>query len=361
MQEVKVELPPGRSRGYTIYVGKDLSGRLGSLLDLNRYSSLFVVTDDAVPAAFLKDLLAPLPQGTSCLKLPSGDRNKGMNAVQKIWTALHEAGCDRKSLVINLGGGVIGDLGGFAASTYMRGVDFVNVPTTLLSQVDASIGGKTGFNFAGVKNLVGTFDQPAGVVIDVNTIGSLPERELVSGFAEVIKHGLIHDRHYFDQATSKKPAEFSPDELTDIISGSCRIKLAIIKDDIRESGARKLVNFGHSVGHAVEALSHEVGRPLLHGEAISIGMAAEAGIAVKLGLLDAGDLESVVKALRNAGLPVSVRGMEPVRIIAKMRSDKKNVAGRLNFTLIDRIGHAIYDQQVPETTVIEALHTVLER
>lgn len=359
MKEVSVKLPLSESRGYMIHVGAGALKDIASLAGADKYSKLVVVTDESVERLLLEELMKSLPGATS-VALPAGEANKNIESVQKVWQALYDAGCDRKSLVVNLGGGVIGDVGGFAASTYMRGTDFLNVPTTLLSQVDSSIGGKTGVNFAGIKNLVGTFNQPAGVVIDPQTLESLPGRELASGFAEVIKHGLIWDKDYFEQATAKKPKEFTQDELTDIIAGSCRIKLAIIQDDIKESGKRKLVNFGHTVGHAVEALSHQSDNPLLHGEAISIGMAAEADISVRLGRLPTQDLERVKQALKRAGLPVTARGLDLEDIRQKMRSDKKNTGGKLNFTLLDAIGRASYDQEVPESTVTEALQAVIE-
>ncbi len=360
MQEVKVDIPLAEQRGYKIHVGTGLIKEVGTLYDAGQYSKVLIVTDDTVESLLLKELKSSLPPGTVSVLLPAGETNKDIDSVQKVWKALHEAGCDRKSLLINLGGGVIGDVGGFAASTYMRGIDFLNVPTTLLSQVDSSIGGKTGINFADIKNLVGSFNQPVGVVIDPQTLATLPARELSSGFSEVIKHGLIWDEGYFGQATAKRPSEFTQEELTDIITGSCRIKLAIIKDDIREGGARKLVNFGHTVGHAVEALSHETSSPLLHGEAVSIGMAAEAGISVRLDKLAQTDLERVRQALANAGLPVSASGIRAEDILDKMRSDKKNTGGRLNFTLLDRIGHAVYNQEVSSEVVTEAIKAILD-
>lgn len=361
MKEVGVELPLSGSRGYKVSVGAGALKEIGSFIDAGRYSRIVVLTDASVGKLLLEDLLGGLP-GASSVTLDPGENHKDIASVQKVWQALYDAGCDRKSLVINLGGGVIGDIGGFAASTYMRGIDFLNVPTTLLSQVDSSIGGKTGINFAGIKNLIGSFNQPVGVVADPAVLKTLPERELASGFAEVIKHGLVWDKDYFERSAAKKPADFTLDELTDIITGSCRIKLDIIRDDIKEGGKRKLVNFGHTVGHAVEALSHDTDKPLLHGEAVSIGMTAEADMSVRLGRLPAADLERLKRVLGQAGLPVAARGLglDVADIRAKMGSDKKNTGGKLNFTLLDAIGKASYNQEVPEPTVTEALQAVLE-
>jgi 3-dehydroquinate synthase len=358
MQEVTVRLPLDKSRGYKIHVGEQAIEKIGSLFELGQYSKIVVVTDDAVRPVLLGQLTAALPQGSPSVILPAGEKYKDIKSVQKIWTVLHDAGCDRKSLLINLGGGVIGDVGGFAAATYMRGIDFLNVPTTLLAQVDASVGGKTGFNFAGIKNLAGTFTQPIGVVIDPRTLESLPEAEFLSGFGEIIKHGVIKDKDYFAKVTAKTPGEFSAEELGDIIAGSCRIKAAIVGDDETESGARKLLNFGHTVGHAVEALSLETAEPLLHGQAISIGMVAEARISQVLNMLGETDLKRLRGVLTAAGLPVSAKGFTSDDILLKMRSDKKNEGGELNFTLLDDIGQASYDQHPPEDIVTEALRTI---
>lgn len=362
MQEVKVDLPQSkRQRGYRILVGAGLLGKVGTLYDLEHYSRVFVLTDETVGPLLLGDLLATLPEGTASLVLPAGEQHKTVDSMQRIWEALHEAGCDRKSLLINLGGGVIGDMGGFAASTYMRGIDFLNLPTTLLAQADASVGGKTGFNFAGIKNLIGTFNQPVGVIMDTGILSSLPEREFTAGFGEIIKHGAILDRSHFEKATAKPPSEFTEEELAGIIAESCRIKASLVSEDETEGSSRKVLNFGHTVGHAIEALSHDTDQPLLHGEAVSIGMVAEGLIAQAYGLLAQDDLEQLRQALQNAGLPVTASGFATEDVLKKMRSDKKNDSGELNFTLIKDIGQAVYDQKVPLKMVTEAIDVIIDR
>lgn len=359
MQKITVKQDAPDQADYTINIGSGTLEKIGSLYDFERYYKLFIVTDENVEPLLLEKLKAALPSEADSIVLPVGEKQKNIDNVQKVWSALHASGCDRKTLLINLGGGVVGDIGGFAASTFMRGIDFLNVPTTLLSQVDSSVGGKTGFNFDGIKNLIGSFNQPIGVVIDPQTLATLPKREFVSGFAEIIKHGLVQDKHHFEQATAKRPLEFTPDELVDIITKSCRIKLGIIEVDIREGSTRKLVNFGHTVGHAVEALSLEAGTSLLHGEAVSIGMVAEATISTHFDLLPAADLEKVKQALKKATLPVTVHGQRLEDILEKMRSDKKNNSGKLNFTLIDSIGHALYNKEVPSSVVTEAIQAII--
>ncbi|HSA84312.1 MAG TPA: 3-dehydroquinate synthase, partial [Patescibacteria group bacterium] len=278
MKILTINIPTAQKQ-YPILIGNELIGNLTNHIDINNYSRIFIVTDNIVAPLFLKKLLQTLPEGTAAITLSSGEKEKNIVTVGKIWSAMKENNLDRKSLVINLGGGVIGDMGGFAASTYMRGIDFLQIPTTLLSQIDASVGGKTGVDFAGIKNLVGSFQQPIGVIIDTQTLKTLPKREFLSGFGEMIKHGLIADKTYFELVTSKQPQSFSQEELINLIARSCEIKKTIVEQDETENGLRKLLNFGHTIGHAIESLSLETEMPLLHGEAVAIGMVAEAKVA----------------------------------------------------------------------------------
>lgn len=358
MQKVTVRLASKPKQDYLIYIGNGIVGQIKSLYNFSRYSKVFIITDRKAGRLMLDKLTKALPIATASVVLPAGEKYKDIASVQKIWTAMHQAGCDRQTLVINLGGGVIGDIGGFAASTYMRGVDFLNIPTTLLSQVDASVGGKTGFNFSGIKNLVGTFNQPIGVVIDTEALAGLSKREFLSGFAEIIKHGLIWDKAYFEQATAKKPRDFSPDELVSLITQSCHIKAEVIQDDETEKGFRKLLNYGHTIGHALEALSLETPKPLLHGEAVGIGMRAEAIISHRLGLLSKADLERIEQVLVRAGLPTNMPGAKLTEVLQKMQSDKKNNRGKVNFILLSGLGKAVYGQEVTKPLVAEAIRAV---
>ncbi|HEX3082328.1 MAG TPA: 3-dehydroquinate synthase [Candidatus Saccharimonadia bacterium] len=353
MQTITVDIP-GRSQSYPILAGTALLGNIAGLVSFKHYTRAFVVTDEAVGPLFASRITKQLGLPVDTITLPAGETAKNLESVSKIWSAMQQAGCDRKSLVIALGGGVIGDMAGFAASTYMRGVDYLQVPTTLLSQIDSSIGGKTGIDFGGVKNLVGTFAQPVAVVIDTDTLATLSERQLVAGFGEIIKHGLIRDATYLQQVTSKRPQEFSRDELAVLIAGSCRIKAEIVMGDEREAGMRKLVNFGHTIGHAVEALSLETEAPLLHGEAVSIGMVVEAALSARQGLLSSSDAMRITELLQAAGLPVRVPKFAVEQIFNKMKSDKKNVRGELRFILLRALGEAVWDQVVPEE-VVEAV------
>ena len=303
----------------------------------------------------MKKLLHSLPADTDFIVLPSSEKEKNIKNVQKIWITLADRQHDRKSLVINLGGGIIGDMGGFAASTFMRGVDFINIPTTLLSQVDASIGGKTGIGFTGIKNLIGTFDQPVAVVVDTTALSTLPKREFLSGFAEIIKHGLVADKKHFEKVTAKNPLNFSKVELKEIILRSILLKVQVVENDPSESGTRKILNFGHTIGHAIESLSFETRTPLLHGEAVSIGMLVEAKISYLMELLPEKDLQIIQKVLIAANLPTPMPNLKKYEILNNMTLDKKNEKRKINFTLLKGIGKAIINQSVPASIVSQVL------
>lgn len=350
-----------KRKEYPIFIGNHLMEKIASLYDFSNYSRVFIVTDQNIKPLFLKTLMVAVSINATFFTLTPGEKEKHVGNIQKIWKAMHEAQCDRKSLVINLGGGVVGDMGGFAASTYMRGIDFLNIPTTLLAQVDASVGGKTGIDFSGIKNLVGTFDQPKAIIVDVQTMATLPKREFLSGFAEIIKHGLIKDRRYFAKVTSKHPLEFNQNELLDIIKRSCEIKAEIVESDETENGQRKLLNFGHTIGHAIEALSLETNRPLLHGEAISVGMVAAAKISQRIGFLSNADVEIIQQSLQNADLPIRITGIATDTILKKIKSDKKNEKGKINLTLLQSIGKGVYNQNISEAEIIKAIKYIQKR
>lgn len=355
MEKLTINIPAPAQKTYPIFIGKNLLQKIAKLYPVEKYTTVIILTDEIVAPLFLDKVLESLPKETKSIIVPTGENNKNIETLQFIWKKLIEYGVDRKSLLINLGGGVIGDIGGFAASTYMRGIDFINVPTTILAQVDESVGGKTMIDFANIKNIVGTFYQPSAVIFDITTLRSLPDRQILSGFAEIIKHGIIKDKRYFDKVTSKKPLEFSEDEMIDIITGSCEIKAKIVEKDEKESGIRKIVNFGHTIGHAVEVISLDTNKPLLHGEAVSIGMVAETKIANILGMLSQNDYEIVKNSLINAGLPTAIPKYQINTILDKMKSDKKNTGGIINFTLITKIGEGLIDQTVPEKILKETI------
>ncbi|OGH18852.1 MAG: 3-dehydroquinate synthase [Candidatus Levybacteria bacterium RIFCSPHIGHO2_12_FULL_38_12] len=356
MRKIQINIASDK-KSYPIFVG---SGILDAItkFDLYSYSKIVVITDTHIENLFLKKIVPYFPQNISTIIIPCGERAKSITCILEIWRQLLEIGCDRKSLVINIGGGVIGDMGGFAASTFMRGLDFLQIPTTLLAQVDSSIGGKTGINFLGVKNLIGVFRQPIGVMCDVSVLESLSDRILTEGFGEVIKHGAIADRSYFNFVTSKKPKEFSQKELSKVVSGSIEIKKCIVEEDVTEKDRRRLVNFGHTIGHALESLSLESGSPLLHGEAVSIGMIAEGKISVLKNILKQEDLETITKALEHAGLPTKAQNIDHKKVMEKIKSDKKSERGIVYFTLLSGIGTCQTGQEVSDQNIKKALEFV---
>jgi len=281
--------------------------------------------------------------------VPAGEGAKNLDTVAGLYAAALESGLDRESAFIALGGGVTGDLTGFAASTYMRGVKFIQMPTTLLAQVDSSVGGKTGVDFAGMKNIVGTFYQPASVIINTDTLKTLPERQVLSGLAEIIKYGIITDESFlkFLEANINSIVALDSQALVHAIGRSCSIKAEIVSKDERDQGIRAVLNFGHTVGHAIEALGGM--SAYTHGEAVAIGMVAEANIALLLGLIDSSLADRIRDLLRRAGLPVRLPDFSNESLVRLMQHDKKTTGSRFVFALPKGPGQAcIYKDVKPE-------------
>lgn len=348
-----------------IFIGNNLLSKINQLFDFNRFSKVAILTDTNVAKHWLPSVKKSLKQKTSKIIIKPGEKEKNIETIKNIWKKMFEFGLDRKSLLINLGGGVIADMGGFAASTFMRGIEFLNIPTTLLAQVDASIGGKTGIDFQGIKNSIGTFKDPIGVVIDVGTLKTLPKRELISAFGEIIKHGVISGREYFDLVTSKKPEEFNQNELIKIIKESIKIKSDIVKKDPKETTElRKILNFGHTIGHVIESLSWETDKPLLHGEAIAIGMVAESNLASSncvscTAMLSEKDFELIESTITNAGLPTKVTNIKSEDAMKMILSDKKNIRRKILWSLPKRIGEVLVNVNVREDLVIKAIQSII--
>jgi 3-dehydroquinate synthase len=339
MRSVKVALA---GHPYDICIGSGLLDGLGERLRALRPSRLLVVTDARVGplyAARVRAALQPLA-ATTVFELAGGETDKELRAVEAVLDALLAAGADRRSVVIALGGGVVGDIAGFAAAIYMRGIRFVQVPTTLLAQVDSSVGGKTGVNHPRGKNLIGAFHQPEAVVADTATLRTLPRRELAAGLAEVLKHGLLADADYFASVSADLPRLLACDEpaLAAAIARSCEIKAAIVARDERESGERALLNLGHTFGHAIEALTGY--QRWLHGEAVGCGLCLAADLSQRLGLISPAEVAGVVQAVDAAGLPTRIDGLSRDAAIESMRGDKKSEAGEIRFIVMERIGRA---------------------
>lgn len=358
MKKITVHIK-NENQTYPIFIGSGLLRKIESLIPLEQYGKIIIITDTVVEKFLLKNKPQLFAKETSTIVLPTGEHAKSIETVEEIWREFIRLQCDRSSLIVNIGGGVISDIGGFAASTFMRGVDFINIPTTLLSQVDASVGGKTGINFDDIKNIIGMFQQPKAVVIDVDTLTNLPERIFREGFGEIIKHGLIADKKYFEIVTAKKPDEFTKEELIEIIAQSCQIKTTIIEQDTKESDMRKKLNFGHTIGHALEALYLETEHPLLHGEAVAIGMIAESYISFLKNLISEKTLTDIVYKLTQSELPVTVTGMQTEHVLEKITHDKKQRNGKVQWTLLTAIGESIINQDVSEDLIKKALEKVM--
>jgi len=355
MKKILLKFVKNRSRTICpIFIGTGLIGHINNLIPLKDYSSAVIVTDENIPAVFI-DTLKDLPIRNGVIRIPAGELNKSLDNVQKIWFKLHKIGCDRKSLIINIGGGIVGDVGGFAASTYMRGIDFMQIPTTLIAQADAGIGGKNGINFDGVKNLIGLIRQPIGVVMDIDTLKTLPPREFVSGFGEIIKHGLIGDPKLYRFAVSKKPVEFTKKELVWLVERSCELKAAIVSHDETEKGMRKLLNFGHTLGHALEALSLRSRHPLNHGEAVCLGMITESYISYRMGLLALKEFNDIERKIKSLDLFRPIDNISDLDVLRVIKSDKKSKQGIVRWTLLTKIGKGKINITVPDIIVSESL------
>ena len=345
---------------YPVYIGTDALKELNAFLKKNDYSlPVFILLDENVEKHCLDLLLneAPELKTASIIKIQSGEEHKSIDTCKEIWTALTNAGADRKSLLINLGGGVIGDMGGFAAATYKRGINFVNVPTTLLAQVDASIGGKVAVDLDNLKNQVGLFAYPKAIFINPDFLKTLDKRQLTSGFAEVIKHALIRDKAYWNQI--REISDLNNVEWGDIIQRSVEIKKAVVEEDPKEQGLRKILNFGHTIGHAIETYSitpeynqgHMV--PLLHGEAISIGMICEAWLSLQqhenrsVGITEE-ELSEIENIVFRFFPKFQISKINKNVISDLMLHDKKNQKAQINFTLLDTVGEASYDHYLTE-------------
>ena len=342
------------SLGYTVFFENSLTA-LQQFIDAGNYSQIIIMVDRNTNDHCLPVLQAALPElvDYDVIEVDPGEENKNIDFCIGVWNTMLDFGVDRKALMINLGGGVVTDMGGFAASTFKRGIDFVQVPTTLLAQVDASVGGKTGIDLGNLKNIIGTFTQPKAVFISADFLKTLDGRQLRSGFAEVIKHGLIYDRELFALA---KTVDEQQDDLNAIVHRSVAIKNAVITEDPTEKGLRKILNFGHTIGHAVEGYSLEHDEtPLLHGEAIAVGMICEAYLSHKINGLSAEDLTEIADFFIAKYEPVALNPERYERLVELMRNDKKNEQNKVGFALLREIGACDFDLFADEDLIVESL------
>lgn len=368
IETVHVDLGP---RSYDIHVGAGLIGQADRYLTpLLRRARVAIVTDETVAGLHLPALRQTLDEAGiahDSMILPPGEQTKCFAELERLTGNLLDAGIERGDLIIALGGGVIGDLTGFAASILRRGVGFAQIPTTLLAQVDSSVGGKTGINTPHGKNLIGAFHQPRLVLADTATLDTLPPRQFLAGYAEIVKYGLLGDADFFDWLDANLDAirEGDADARAHAIVKSCTAKAAIVAADEREGGVRALLNLGHTFGHALEAATNYSNR-LVHGEGVAIGMALAFGLSARLGFCPAQDAARVRQHLARAGLPTRLADIDGAlpnadRLIDLMGQDKKIVNGKLTFILAKRIGEAFITRDVPPTQLrdfLQELETV---
>ena len=318
-----------------------------------KYSKVIVIADNNTKKHCYPLIKASLPKH-KLVEIRSGEPNKILATCEKIWTVMTSEELDRHALVINIGGGVIGDMGGFCAAVYKRGIDFIQVPTTLLSQVDASVGGKLGIDFQGFKNHIGVFKLPESVLIDPVFLNTLPEREIRSGFAEIIKHCLIADQNKWNEISHR---DFEEQNWADLIAHSVKIKQKIVEEDPTEKGLRKILNFGHTLGHAVETLflSKNANQRLFHGEAIAVGMIMESYLSFKRGLITKESLEQIEEFIFAIYGKVKISAEDVEAIIALTRQDKKNKGNEVRFSLLTGIGSCGYDMVVSVADMRKAI------
>jgi 3-dehydroquinate synthase len=329
-------------RSYPIVIGSGLLNNTALLAEHILAKQVLIVTNEIVAPLYLETLQRGIPADeTHALVLPDGEEQKSLQTFSRIIDELMERGFHRDACVIALGGGVIGDVSGFAASCFQRGITFVQVPTTLLSQVDSSVGGKTAVNHVNGKNMIGAFYQPSCVLADTATLATLPPREFAAGLAEVIKHSLILDFEFFKWLEAHLDDLLTMDAaaLNLVVRKNCELKAAIVAEDEREHGRRALLNFGHTFGHALESLSGY--GQLLHGEAVSIGMSLAARTSAQLGKLNDADCERIENLLVKAGLPVSAPQVEVELLLERMYMDKKASAAGLNLVLLGQLGEGV--------------------
>ena len=321
---------------------------------------LCIVTDSKVDELYgdeVRNLLEGRCLKTAKFVFPQGEENKTLDTVRTLYRFLIEEGFDRKDMLLALGGGVVGDLAGYAAATYLRGIDFVQIPTTLLSQCDSSIGGKTGVDFDGYKNMVGAFKMPKLVYMNLSVLQTLDDRQFFSGFAEVMKHGLIRDAVFYEWLIDKmyEICERDLDTLEEMVMRSCAVKKLVVEKDPTEQGDRALLNLGHTIGHAIEKAKNF---ELYHGECVALGTVAAAYISWKRGMLSMEEYYEIRDMFVPFYLPITVEGIDPQEILRLTKSDKKMSAGKIRFVLLKKIGKAVIDHTVTDEEILEAVREI---
>ncbi|MCH5342732.1 MAG: 3-dehydroquinate synthase [Acetatifactor sp.] len=346
---------------YDIVFTQSFDGLWEELAELSaEQKRICIVTDSTVDGIYGEEILKIL-EG-KCLKaakyvFPAGEENKTLDTVRGVYKFLIEEGFDRKDMLLALGGGVVGDLTGYVAATYLRGIDYVQVPTTLLSQTDSSIGGKTGVDFDGYKNMVGAFKMPKLVYMNISALKTLDDRQYFSGFAEVMKHGLIKDAAFYEWLIEKmyEICERDPDTLEEMLMRSCAVKKLVVEKDPTEQGDRALLNLGHTIGHAIEKYKNFT---LYHGECVALGIVAAAFISWKKELLTMEEYYEIRDMFVPFYLPISVDDIDPQKILRLTKSDKKMEANTIKFVLLKKIGKAVIDRTVTDEEILAAINEI---
>ena len=354
MKTLEVDLG---NRSYPIYIGSDLIDQSELFSACKKATSVYIVTNTTVAPLYAERLtktLEKLDKPVRTIILPDGESYKDWKNLQLIFDDLLKFGADRQAMLVALGGGVIGDMTGFAAASFMRGIRFIQVPTTLLAQVDSSVGGKTGINHPLGKNMIGAFHQPAAVIADLNTLKTLPARELSAGLAEVVKHGAIADAEFLSwiEANAQALLECDTTAMAHAVLRSCEIKSAVVSADEREGGIRATLNFGHTFGHAIEAgMGYGA---WLHGEAVACGMVMGADLSRRLNFITQDEVNRLTKIIQSMNLPTNPPKFGAQRFMELMQVDKKTEGGQIRYVVLEKIGKAQI-KSVPDSQVIETL------
>lgn len=353
-----LEIKQNDKKIYDIYLDDSYEHLLDKLKELNVLNrKICIITDSNVAPLYLKevsDICSEIASKVISFIFEAGEKNKNLNIIEQIYEKLILEKFDRNDFLIALGGGVTGDMTGFAAATYLRGISFIQLPTTLLSQVDSSIGGKTGVDFNQYKNMIGAFHQPSLVYMNLNTLKTLNDRELCAGMAEVIKHGLIKDSSYYSWIKDHHIRILNRDYevLEEMIYKSCQIKGDVVEHDPKEQGERALLNFGHTVGHSIEKLMNF---EWLHGECVAIGSVVATAISMNKGFISKDEFDDIKKCFNAFNLPVKINHLNPVDILAASKSDKKMDAGKVKFILLQSLGYGIIDKTITDQEILDGI------
>ena len=355
-------MTPIQSNTYTIYFNDSSFAYLENLLQPDVYSKIFVLVDENTNEYCLPYFLSNLPTEIEIeiIEIEAGEEHKNMYTCMDLWHTLIDLEADRKSILLNLGGGVITDIGGFIASTFKRGIDFINIPTTLLAMVDASVGGKNGVDLGSLKNQIGVINEPKAVIVLSKFLETLPSNQMRSGLAEMLKHGLIFDKLYWDKL--KNLNDLNTDDLDVLIKQSIEIKNEIVSKDLKENGIRKALNFGHTLGHAIESyfLESEDEKQLLHGEAIAIGMILESHLSYQSNLITKEDFAEIKYIITDVFEKIQFNESDILKIMNLLVFDKKNEFGNVQFTLLNKIGESKINQIVDESFILLAFEDYLK-